>query len=76
MTYGGGGFLPGPRKQGYSYRIELKFATNNGADDTSKNAKFKVIGSSTFREIRRHKNESSIFTPWKRTKTQKITFYA
>ena len=46
---GGGAFWPVPRKQGYSYRIDLKFATNNGTDDTSKHAKFKVIGCSTFR---------------------------
>ena len=38
------GFWPGSRKQGYSYRIDLKFATNNGKNDTSKHAKFNVIG--------------------------------
>ena len=47
----GGGFWPGPRKQGYGYRIDLKFAANNGTDDTSKHAKFKVIGCSTFRDV-------------------------
>ena len=49
----GGGrlFGPTPRKQGYGYRIDLKFATNNSTDDTSKHAKFKVIGCSTFRDM-------------------------
>ena len=46
-----GAFGPRPRKQGYGYRINLKFATNNGMDDTSKHVKFKVIGCSTFRDM-------------------------
>ena len=45
------GFWPGPRKQGYGCRIDLKFATNNDTDDTSKHAKFKVIGCSTFKDM-------------------------
>ena len=37
---GGGAFWPRSRNQGYSLRIDLKFDTNNGMDDTSKHAKF------------------------------------
>ena len=48
---GGGAFWPGPRKEGYGYWIDLKFATNNGTSDTSKHAKFDVSGCSTFRDM-------------------------
>ena len=69
---GGGAFWPGPRKQGYGYRTNLKFATKNGTDDTSKHAKFKVISCSTFRDMMSQKfpfqkgtsDRDSIFTPW------------
>ena len=79
---GGGLFWPGPRKQGYSYRIDLKFATNNGMDDTSKHAKFKVIGCSTFKDMTSQKfifqkgtsHRDLIFIPWNRAKLEKITF--
>ena len=81
---GGGAFWPIPRKQGYGYRIDLKFATNNGTDDTSKHAKFKGIGCSTFRDMtpqkfpfqKRISHRDSIFTPWNRAELEKITFYA
>ena len=78
---GGRGVWPGPRKQGYGYRIDLKFATNNSTDDTSKHAKFKVIGSSTvdmtsqkfpFRKGTSHSD--SIFTPWNLVKVEKNHF--
>ena len=78
----GGAFWPGPRKQGYSNRINLKFAANNGTDDTSKHAKFKVIGCSTFRDMTSQKfpfqmgmsHHDSIFTPWNRAKVKKSLF--
>ena len=68
---GGGTFWPEPSKQGYSYRINFKFATNNGMDNTSKRAKFKVIGCSTFRDMTSQKfsfrkgtsHNDSIFLP-------------
>ena len=80
---GGGAFWPGPRKQGYGYRIDLKFGTNNGTDNTSKHAKFEVIGFSTFRDLmsqnsplpKGKSHRDSIFTSWNRPKFQKITFY-
>ena len=79
---GGGAFWPGPRKQGYGYRIDLKFATNNGNDDTNKHTKFKVIGCSTFRDMTSQifpfqkgtSHGDSIFTPWNRAKLEKSHF--
>ena len=42
LRKGGGAFWPGSRirKQGYVYRIDLKFGANNGTNDTSKREKF------------------------------------
>ena len=68
--------MPGPRKQGHSYQIDLKFATNNGTNDTSKPAKFKVIDCSTFRDMTSQifpfkkgtSDRDSIFIPWNRAK--------
>ena len=82
---GGGGVWPGPRKQSHGNQINLKFAANNGTDDTSKHAKFKVIGCSTFRDMTSQKfpfqkgtsHRNSIFTVWNRAKLEKnITLYA
>ena len=75
----GWAFRLGPRKQGYGYRIDLKFATNNGTDDTSKHAKFKVIGCSTFRDttsqkVPFQKGMRVIVTPWNRAKLEKNRF--
>ena len=77
-------FWPRPRKHGNGYRIDSKFATNNGTDDTSKHAKFEVIGCSTFRDMTSQKfpfqkgtsHRNSIFTPWNRAKLEKVTVYA
>ena len=78
---GGGGGWPGPRKQGYGYRIDVKFPTNNGTDDTSKHEKFKVIGCSTFIDMTSQKfpfekgmSRNSIFPPG--ANLEKITIYA
>ena len=68
---GGGAFWPESTKQSYGYKIDLKFSTNNGTDDTSKHAKYKVIGCSTFRDMTSQKfplqkgmsHLDSIFTP-------------
>ena len=68
---GRGAFWPRARKQGYGCRIHLEISTNNGMDDTSKHAKFKVIGCSTFRDMMSQKfpfqketsHCDSIFTP-------------
>ena len=69
---GGGAFWAEPRKQGYGYHINLIFDINNGKDDTSKHAKFKVIGYSTFRDMTSQRfpfklngtsHRESIFTP-------------
>ena len=75
---GGGAFWPGPRKQGYGYRIDLKFATNNGTDYTSKRTKFKVIGCSTFRDMtlqnflsRREQVIAIRYLPWNRANLEK-----
>ena len=37
---GRGAFWPRSRKQGHGWRIDLKFGTDNGTNDTSKHAKF------------------------------------
>ena len=79
---GGGAFRPGPRKQGYGYRIDLKFGTNNGTDNTSKLTKFKGISCCTFRDITSQKfpfqkgtsHRDSIFTLWNRGKLEKYHF--
>ena len=79
----GGAFWLRPRRQGYGYRIDLKFATNNGTDDTSKRAKFNVIGCSTFRDMRSEKfpfqkgtsHRDSIFTSWNRAKLEKQSLF-
>ena len=79
----GGAFWPGPRKQGYGYWIDLKFATNNGMDDSSKHAKFKVIDCSTFRCMTSQKfpfqkgtnHLSSISYPLESSKTRKNHFF-
>ena len=83
MGGGGGEGLARTQKQGYGYRIDLKFATNNVMDNTSKHAKLKVIGCSTFRDMMSQKfpfhkgtsHRDSIFTPWNQAKLEKITFY-
>ena len=75
---------PRPRKQGYVYRIDLKFAHNNGMNDTSKHAKFKGIGCSTFLDMtsqkflfrKRTSHRDSVFPVWSGAKLEKITFYA
>ena len=67
---GRGAFWPGLRKQGYGYRINLKFATNSGMNDTSTHAKFEVIGCPTFKDMTSQKfpllkgtsHHDSIFT--------------
>ena len=72
-----------PRQQGYDYRIDLKFASNNGMDDASKPAKFKVIGCSSFRDMTLQKfsfqkgmsHRDSIFTPWNRAKLEKESLF-
>ena len=77
-----GAFWPGPRKQGYGYQIDLKFATKNCTDDSSKHAKFKVIGCSTFRDMTSQKfpfhlgNELSQFDiyPRESSETRKNLF--
>ena len=43
---GGGLFGPDPEN-----KVDLKFGTNNGTNDTSKHAKFYVLGFSTFRDM-------------------------
>ena len=40
---GGGGFLAQTQETKLWLKIDLKFGTNNGTDDTSKHAKFKHI---------------------------------
>ena len=75
-------FWPGTRKQGFDYRIDLKFATDNGMNDTGKHAKFKVIGCFTFRDMTSQKfpfqkgtsHRDLIFTPWNRAKLEKNHF--
>ena len=75
-------FGPGPRRQGYGHRIDLKFTTNNGTDHTSEHAKFEVIGYSTFRDMTSQKfpfqkgtsHCDSIFTPCNRAKLNKSIF--
>ena len=77
------GILAWTRKQGYSYQIDLKFATSNGTNDTSKHAKFAVIGCSTFRDMTSQKfpfqkgNESWQFDiyPLQLSKTRKKSLF-
>ena len=60
------------------------FGTNNDTDETSKYAKFEVIGFSASRDMTSQKfpfqngtsHHDMIFTPWNRAKLEKITFYA
>ena len=80
---GGGAFWPGPRKQGYGYRIDLKFAINNVTDDTGKHAEFTIIGCSTFRDMTSQKfpfqkgmsHRDSILTPWNQAKFEKKSLF-
>ena len=84
MVVGRGPFGPGTENKVAVMMIDLKFATNNGTDGTSKYAKFQVIGCSTFRGMTSQifsfqtgkSHYDSIFTPWNRAKLEKITFYA
>ena len=62
---GGGATWPGPRKQGYGYQIELKFATSIGTDET-------FVTKISFPEG--NKTSHSIFTPWNRAKLEKNHF--
>ena len=57
---------------------------NNGTDDTSKHAKFKINAFSTFRDMMSQKipfqkgtsHRDSISTPWNRAKLEKDHLYA
>ena len=78
-------FGPDPEKQGYGLRIELKFGTNNGTDNTKiliNMQNFKLLAILLL-EILRHKvtpfqkgtsHRDSIFTPWNRGKFDKSVF--
>ena len=77
-----GAFWPGPGKQVYGYRIALKFATDNGTDNTSTHAKLKVIGSPAFTAMTSQifpfqkgmSHRDLIFTPWNRANLKKNHF--